>query len=172
MWKVKRPYLYWKESSNRFDGPSPTIVSRIAVQRFRCAGRIVRGNFPGVTPTRKIQNQQNFDQNKIKSMSDEPASRIGIEFPFSNIFGDCGTWKFTKSVFFSLRTFSFRFYSSWKIFRGSDQKFDPKTLLSNETKRKVFFSFSAESFLPLPIGDLSCGVIVSPYFSKRFFATA
>ena len=36
----------------RFDGPSPTMVSRIAPQNVRCGGRIARGNLPGVTPAK------------------------------------------------------------------------------------------------------------------------
>ena len=36
--------------SYRFDGPSPTIVSRIVPQNVRCGGKIARGSFPGTTP--------------------------------------------------------------------------------------------------------------------------
>lgn len=37
----------------RFDGPSPTMVSRITPQNVRCGGRIARANFPGTTPATK-----------------------------------------------------------------------------------------------------------------------
>lgn len=41
---------YKRQNLYRFDGPSPTTVSRIAPQKVRCGGRIARGNLPGVTP--------------------------------------------------------------------------------------------------------------------------
>jgi hypothetical protein len=34
--------------SHRFDGPSPTITSRMDPQNVRCGGKIARGNLPGV----------------------------------------------------------------------------------------------------------------------------
>lgn len=39
--------IFPRDSPYRFDGPSPTIASRMVPHKVRCGGRIARGNLPG-----------------------------------------------------------------------------------------------------------------------------
>ena len=50
-WVTQEYVVQW--FSHRFDGPSPTMVSRSAPQNVRWGGKMARGNLPGVTPTKK-----------------------------------------------------------------------------------------------------------------------